>query len=256
MAVIKHGPSPEDHFSLISNSIARNPNITLKTKGVYIYLRSHREGWSMSTERIAEALNVSRATIGRAVNELIEHGYLVREQSRGEGGMFGSSDYIVMSEPLVKNDTTDDSPCVKTPHTVNADNGVLTQHKKTNSSKKTIEDKEDNPPLPPKGASDPFDEWWEHYPKKVGKGQARTAFKRALKKIDLDTLMDGTRQLAAHHQQAGTDKKFIPNPSTWLNGERWDDELIPVNGERTPSVDEVLSWNVTHNMNENREVPF
>ena len=108
----------------------------------------------------------------------------------------------------------------------------------------------------PSVQNDRFDEWWEHYPKKVGKGQARTAFRRALKKIDLDTLIDGTRQLAAHHQQAGTDKKFIPNPSTWLNGERWDDELIPADGERTPSVDEVLSWNVTPSMNENQEVPF
>lgn len=110
--------------------------------------------------------------------------------------------------------------------------------------------------LQPTNDHSAFDEWWEHYPKKVGKGQARTAFRRALKKVDLGTLMDGTRQLAAHHQQAGTDKKFIPNPSTWLNGERWDDELIPFDGERTPSVDEVLSWNVTHSMNENQEVPF
>ena len=211
----------------------------------------------MSTERIAEALNVSRATIGRAVNELIEHGYLVREQSRGDGGMFGSSDYIVMSEPLVKNDTTDDSPCVKTPHTVNTDNGVLTQHKKTNSSKKTIEDKEDNPPLPPKGASDPFDEWWSTYPKKVGKGQARTAFKRALKKTDPDTLNAKTVALAIYHQEAGTEKRFIPNPATWLNGERWDDEQPAINGERTVSVDDVLSWRMSDSFDdEKQEVPF
>lgn len=256
MAVIKHGPSPEDHFSLVSNSIARNPNITLKTKGVYLYLRSHLEGWSMSTERIAEALNVSRATIGRAVNELIEHGYLVREQSRGDGGMFGSSDYIVMSEPLVKNDTTDDSPCVKTPHTVNADNGVLTQHKKTNSSKKTIEDKEDNPPLPPKGASDPFDDWWEVYPKKVGKGQARKAYTTAVKKVDAGTLMEKLELFKAHHEKLGTDKRYIPNASTWLNGERWDDELIESTNDSAPSLDEVLSWDVSFDDREKEEMPF
>ena len=54
MAVIRHGPAPEDHYSMVSNELARDPNISLQAKGIYLYLRSHREGWAMSTERIGD----------------------------------------------------------------------------------------------------------------------------------------------------------------------------------------------------------
>ena len=110
--------------------------------------------------------------------------------------------------------------------------------------------------LQPTNDESAFDEWWEHYPKKVGKGQARKAYTTALKKVDAGTLMEKLEQFKVHHEKLGTHRRYIPNASTWLNGERWDDELIYADGERTPSVDEVLSWNVTPSMNENQEVPF
>ena len=67
-----------------------------------------------------------------------------------------------------------------------------------------------------------FATWYAAYPKKVGKGAAERAFKAALKKTDLETLTAGRdRYIAATR---GTDPKFIANPATWLNGERWADE--------------------------------
>lgn len=67
-----------------------------------------------------------------------------------------------------------------------------------------------------------FDDWYRKYPKKVGKGQARTAFKTALKKTDLETLKAG---LANYNKTVeGKEREFIANPATWLNGERWEDD--------------------------------
>lgn len=220
MAVIRQGPRPEDHFSLISHTLARNPNITLRTKGVYLFLRSHSEGWSMSTERIAEALGVSRATIARAVNELIEHGYLIREQSQGEDGKFGSSDYTILAEPLFKKCTTEEAPCVKNPHTVKTVNGVLTQHKNTNSSKKNNPNKKNT--TPNKFGAE-FDVFWEAYPRKIGKGKARESFETAATKHGTESLIVSVRKFAEHCANAGTEKRYIPYPGTWLNQERWRD---------------------------------
>ena len=79
-------------------------------------------------------------------------------------------------------------------------------------------------PLPaqPNPSPDAFAAWYAAYPKKVGKGAAERAFKAALKKTDLDTLIAGRdRYIAATRD---TDPKFIANPATWLNGERWADE--------------------------------
>lgn len=72
------------------------------------------------------------------------------------------------------------------------------------------------------GVLDEFEEWWKHAPRKVGKGAARRAFKAARKKADLATLTAGIRKfaLAVH----GKDERFICHPSSWLNGERWDDK--------------------------------
>lgn len=68
-----------------------------------------------------------------------------------------------------------------------------------------------------------FDYWYSHYPKKVGKGAARTAFIKARKKIDMDRLVGATIVYAASRR--GQDKRYTLNPTTWLNQERWDDEV-------------------------------
>jgi len=69
-----------------------------------------------------------------------------------------------------------------------------------------------------------FEEWWIHYPRKVSKGQARKAYKTALKKTDHDTLIAAVKAFSA--SVAETEAQFIAHGSTWLNGERWLDENI------------------------------
>ena len=69
-------------------------------------------------------------------------------------------------------------------------------------------------PVAPKGA-----EFWAAYPKKVGRGAALKAYDRAVKKIPHEDLMG-----ALKNHKFSTDPQYIPNPSTWLNQERWLDE--------------------------------
>lgn len=74
-----------------------------------------------------------------------------------------------------------------------------------------------------------FDTWfdhelWLHFPRRVGKGQARKAAKAAIKKTSPETIIAGVRAFAA--SAAGKDEQYIAHPATWLNGERWSD--IPV----------------------------
>lgn len=67
-----------------------------------------------------------------------------------------------------------------------------------------------------------FDDWWQHYPKKVGKGQARKAYRSARKKVDHDTLVAAVKAQEPKLMAKGAE--FCPHPSTWLNGERWEDQ--------------------------------
>lgn len=68
-----------------------------------------------------------------------------------------------------------------------------------------------------------FDRFYQMYPRKVGKGAAKKAFFLALKKSSAQKIIDAA--LEYNKACAGKDKKFIPHPSTWLNQERWDDEV-------------------------------
>lgn len=71
-----------------------------------------------------------------------------------------------------------------------------------------------------------FDNFWEAYPKKTGKGAAETAWKKI--KSPADTLL---LILSALSKQKTSDQwrkdggQFIPNPATYLNQRRWEDEI-------------------------------
>lgn len=67
-----------------------------------------------------------------------------------------------------------------------------------------------------------FEEWWGLYPRKVGKGQAKRAFRSALKKADLETLTAAIQDQTPRLMAKGAE--FCPHAATWLNGERWLDE--------------------------------
>jgi hypothetical protein len=68
-----------------------------------------------------------------------------------------------------------------------------------------------------------FDEWYEIYPRHVGKGAAEKAYAKALKDVDPETLIERARRFAA---KPPDDPKFIPHPATWLNQKRWEDENL------------------------------
>lgn len=68
-----------------------------------------------------------------------------------------------------------------------------------------------------------FDDWYSRYPRKVGKGQAAKAYRAARKKTDHTTLVERlVKHLPAWEKE---DTRYIPYPATWLNGERWEDEV-------------------------------
>lgn len=70
-----------------------------------------------------------------------------------------------------------------------------------------------------------FEQWYHTFPRHVGKRKAFTAWKAAVKRVNPDTLMARTQSFAAHVKAQGTDQRFIPHPTTWLNRDGWDDEI-------------------------------
>ena len=71
-----------------------------------------------------------------------------------------------------------------------------------------------------------FDLSWAVYPRKVGKGAARRIFARIKPDSGLLAKMRDAIEIQRESVQWQKDGgQFIPHPATWLNQERWDDEV-------------------------------
>lgn len=70
-----------------------------------------------------------------------------------------------------------------------------------------------------------FEQFWKAYPKKTNKAFARKVFDKL--KVDQALLDKMLKAIAAQIKTTWKDKdpQYIPHPSTWLNGERWEDEV-------------------------------
>jgi hypothetical protein len=83
-----------------------------------------------------------------------------------------------------------------------------------------------NPPTARAGARSEsvhplFNDFWESYPRKVGKRDASAAFTAAVKRADsAQAIIDALRLQPFHHNP-----QFIPHPATWLRGDRWLDKI-------------------------------
>ena len=73
-----------------------------------------------------------------------------------------------------------------------------------------------------------FDEFWKLYPKKVGKQAAKNSWKRIKPNAELfDRILAAVQKAKNSAQWTRNNGQYIPNPATWLNQGRWDDELEP-----------------------------
>lgn len=98
-------------------------------------------------------------------------------------------------------------------------------NKTIDKDNKTIdEDKDKKKRADAKNAD--FDAFWAVYPRKVGKGDARKAFAKV--KAPVSVLIDAVNTQKQSQQWLKNDGQYIPNPATWLNQGRWEDELPAV----------------------------
>jgi hypothetical protein len=68
-----------------------------------------------------------------------------------------------------------------------------------------------------------FEEFWAEWPTRIGKAPAQKAFRKAIGKASLETMLDGVRSYARNKP---ADRQWL-NPATWLSQERWNDEYEP-----------------------------
>jgi hypothetical protein len=100
-----------------------------------------------------------------------------------------------------------------------------------NKNEKECKNERNNPPKSPQGDSrtgytQEFLKFWEVYPRKVGKAAAFKAWKAKNGTRppagDLIKIIETHKQSTQWNREGG---QYIPNPATWINQERWEDDL-------------------------------
>lgn len=180
------------------------------------------EAWP-SYQHIADQCEIDRSTVRRHIKALEAQGLLRIEHRDGPKGNSSNLYLLTLSgvgpksPPPVGTESTGGG----TPPT----GGVGTESTRTSHSfEPVIEPK-------PMGEFDPlegFALFWKLYPRKVQKAKAQAAWE----KLDVTPEMLSVITASLARQVSSIDwlksnGQFIPHPTTWLHGKRWEDELTP-----------------------------
>jgi hypothetical protein len=212
MPIIRGAHDFDENFTRIPNRWLRDERLSLKAIGLLAQLHSHSVGWRVSVRSLAEANECGLDLIRTAIAELEGAGYLRREQNRGENNQFAESLWTTI-------DPSSGFPSSAFPNTENP------TPKKNNTKKNNLKKHIPNDELKR------FDEFWESYPRRVGKNSAIRAYAVARERFNgsvqdyEQSVIEGALRLAQDPNLPPI--QFVPYPATWLNRDGWCDDPYP-----------------------------
>lgn len=209
MAILRN-PNKEK-FTVVDNFALRDDRLSLKARGLLVTMMSLPDNWKFSENGLCSILpKDGQASIRSGLKELESAGYLTRTRTRDSCGRVSDVVWTICDKPRLEN------PSVVNP---NLGNRPQLNTKESNTEKRNTDNT--------RSASVPldFDRFWKAYPLK----KAKQAALKAWKKINPDKQFAETIISAVEKQKRWEDwirdnGQYIPNPATWLNQGRWEDE--------------------------------
>ena len=108
-------------YTVMSNHHLRNPDLTLKAKGLLSQMLSLPENWDYTLKGLSSINKESIDAIRTAVWELEKAGYITRKQGRDDKGKMTAIEYTIFEQPQppqLENPTTD-NPVLENPMSEN-----------------------------------------------------------------------------------------------------------------------------------------
>jgi len=96
---VRRGPMAADQFTQIRNALFRDPRLSLKDKGLFGLISTHRDGWGVTPESLATCCTDGVSAIKSALRNLERFGYLRRDRERRKDGTLGASAYYITDQP-------------------------------------------------------------------------------------------------------------------------------------------------------------
>lgn len=163
-----------------------------------------------SMKRIARLARMGERGVQGVVKRLAERGDLSIELNAGPRG---TNVYRIHVTPAPHADPAPGAP--RTPRQGPPHPTTSTPAPHAPETSLTVIETSVTPIVPKLG----FDDFWEVVPRKVAKGKAEQAWRKAIKIATPEVLISAMRVYA--NQRVGEDETFTAHPATWLNGKRW-----------------------------------
>lgn len=199
-------------------NVLRSPAISASAKALYCLLTTYADEAGVcwpSNETLAESLGLTERTIQNLLAELVDKAVIIREPRFMEGRQVTSVTVLIEIETSGRGETY----CTPGGETGFTQNKTIKNKTIKNSPSTKVEEGVQS--------TEGFDQFWEPYPKKVGKQAARKAYLKIVKTVDPACVLSGLlsqKQFLIDQKKRG----FCPDPATWLNDGRWDDEVTPL----------------------------
>lgn len=97
MPVLKN--KTQGNYVNVYKGIAMDQSLSLRDRGMMLTLLSLPDKWDFTTAGLRKILPDGKHAIKSSIDSLQEYGYLSKEQSRGEGGVFGENVIEVYETP-------------------------------------------------------------------------------------------------------------------------------------------------------------
>lgn len=229
-----------NHFSIVSNAIIRDTNLSLKARGLFILMLSLPERWEFSVKGLSKIAGEGLDAIRSGLHELEEQGYLSRQRKRNAEGKLGDMEYILYEEPQKPKA---EAPTEETSTVVEPMQEIPTQAESTqinkdiNNNRLNQEQREreepkllsrlNSQPLPLETAqlqNEYFKRFWLMYPRKAKQFQAQLAWNALPVDVELyEKILKAVERYSKTRQWA--DKTYVPYPENFLDGKRWEDDI-------------------------------
>lgn len=180
-----------------------------------------------SYQHIADQCEIGRSTVKLHIRELEKAGFLRREYRR-KGELNQSNVFHLSLDGGADSDLgggAGDNP----PGAGDDLGGGAGAAPRTSHSSEPVKEPK---PMGTPDATEGFEQFWKFYPKKKSRKDAVKAWAKLKPNEELrQTLITALGSHCISEDWAKDGGRYIPNAATWLNGERWHDELAPATGK-------------------------
>jgi len=155
---MKYRRHKNGNYTCIDNHVFRDNSLSMKAKGLLAQIYSLPDDWEYSVKGLTLLFSDGKDAVNNALQELIDHGYVIRSQRTNRLGKFDGYEYDIYETPQIQNadnpiteNPSTDNPITEKSHQLNTNilNTKVSNTKELNIEKESKPKKESSRFIPP-----------------------------------------------------------------------------------------------------------